>query len=88
MIRKLFGSLFFRLALLVMTVVIATQLFTISLANSERHKLLERQLYIQVLDTLSFLENSMTGMDNEEKQNFLDSYNRPGLPSLLPFNAD
>jgi two-component system osmolarity sensor histidine kinase EnvZ len=88
LIRKLFGSLFFRLALLVMTVVIATQLFTISLANRERHKLLERQLYIQVLDTLSFLENSMTGMDNEEKQNFLDSYNRPGLPSLLPFNAD
>ncbi|WP_233201073.1 ATP-binding protein [Chromobacterium alticapitis] len=88
MIRKLFGSLFFRLALLVVTVVIATQLFTISLANNERHKLLERQLYIQVLDTLSFLEDSMTGMSNEEKQAFLDNYNRPGLPSLLPFNAD
>ncbi|RBJ70030.1 two-component sensor histidine kinase, partial [Pseudomonas sp. MWU12-2534b] len=40
------------------------------------------------LDTLSFLEDSMTGMSNEEKQAFLDNYNRPGLPSLLPFNAD
>ena len=52
MLRKLFGSLFFRLALLVVTVVITTQLFTIWLASNERHKLLERQLYIQVLDTL------------------------------------
>ncbi|WP_043574877.1 MULTISPECIES: ATP-binding protein [Chromobacterium] len=88
MLRKLFGSLFFRLALLMVAVVIATQLFTISLANHERHKLLERQLYIQVLDTLSYLEDSMTGMSNEERQAFLDNYNRPGLPSLLPFNAD
>ncbi|WP_440216007.1 ATP-binding protein [Chromobacterium piscinae] len=88
MLRKLLGSLFFRLALLVVTVVITTQLFTIWLANNERHKLLERQLYIQVLDTLSFLEDSMTGMVEEERQAFLDNYNRPGLPSLLPFNAD
>ncbi|WP_233492875.1 ATP-binding protein [Chromobacterium sp. ATCC 53434] len=88
MLRKLLGSLFFRLALLVVTVVITTQFFSFWMASNERHKLLERQLYIQVLDTLSYLEDSMTGMSNEERQAFLDNYNRPGLPSLLPFNAD
>ncbi|UTH75890.1 ATP-binding protein [Chromobacterium sp. IIBBL 290-4] len=88
MLSKLFGSLFFRLALLVVTVVVATQLFTTWMAEHERFKLLERQLYIQVLDTLSFLEDSMNGMNPQERQEYLDNYNRPGLPNLLPYNAD
>ncbi|MCD5361995.1 ATP-binding protein [Chromobacterium aquaticum] len=86
--RKLTGSLFFRLAVLVVLVVLTTQFVTLWMAAGERHKLLDKQLYSQTVDTLAFLEGTMEAMTNTERAEFLAGYNRPGLPRLLPINAD
>lgn len=86
--RKLIGSLFFRLAVLVVLVVLTTQFVTLWMAAGERHKLLDKQLYSQTVDTLAFLEGTMEAMTNTERAEFLAGYNRPGLPRLLPINAD
>lgn len=87
MMRKLTGSLLFRLTILVVLVVLTTQFFTLWLAAAERHRLLDKQLYSQVVDTLAFLEGSMEDLSKLERQEFLASYNRPGLPRLLPFSS-
>lgn len=87
MLRRLTGSLLFRLIILVVVVVVTTQLATVYIAAGERHKLMDKQLYAQVVDTLAFLEGSMENMDAAERTAFLASYNRPGLPRLLEQNA-
>ncbi|KJV30388.1 histidine kinase [Aquitalea magnusonii] len=82
--RRLAGSLLFRLIVLVVVVVVTTQVVTVYIAAGERHKLMDKQLYAQVVDTLAFLEGSMDNMNPAQRTAFLASYNRPGLPRLLP----
>lgn len=84
MLRRLAGSLLFRLIVLVVVVVVTTQVVTVYIAAGERHKLMDKQLYAQVVDTLAFLEGSMDNMNPAQRTAFLASYNRPGLPRLLP----
>ncbi|WP_239689585.1 ATP-binding protein [Aquitalea pelogenes] len=84
MLRRLAGSLLFRLIVLVVVVVVTTQVVTVYIAAGERHKLMDKQLYAQVVDTLAFLEGSMENMSPAQRTAFLASYNRPGLPRLLP----
>ncbi|WP_242673588.1 ATP-binding protein [Aquitalea sp. USM4] len=84
MLRRLAGSLLFRLIVLVVVVVVTTQVVTVYIAAGERHKLMDKQLYAQVVDTLAFLEGSMDNMSPAQRTAFLASYNRPGLPRLLP----
>jgi two-component system osmolarity sensor histidine kinase EnvZ len=86
-LRRLTGSLLFRLIVLVVVVVVTTQVVTVYIAAGERHKLMDKQLYAQVVDTLAFLEGSMDNMNPAQRTAFLASYNRPGLPRLLPQEA-
>ncbi len=83
MLHRVTGSLLFRLAILVVIVVLTTQMATIWMAAGERRKLVDKQIYAQVVDTLAFMEGSMDGMDTPERLEFLNSYNRPGLTRLL-----
>ena len=53
--RAFAGSLFLRLALLVVVTVLATQVFTLWLSVRQKHALLADQLYAQVIDTLADL---------------------------------
>ena len=87
MLRRITGSLLFRLIVLVVVVVVTTQVVTVYIAAGERHKLMDKQLYAQVVDTLAFLEGSMDNMSPTQRTAFLASYNRPGLPRLLPQEA-
>jgi two-component system osmolarity sensor histidine kinase EnvZ len=82
-LRRLAGSLLFRLIVLVVVVVVTTQVVTVYIAAGERHKLMDKQLYAQVVDTLAFLEGSMDNMNPAQRTAFLASYNRPGLPRLF-----
>ncbi|MDF0604406.1 HAMP domain-containing protein [Neisseriaceae bacterium TC5R-5] len=84
---KLSGSLFFRLAGLVLLVVLTTQVFTLWMVRGERLRILEQQLYTQVVDTLAFLEGTMEPMSRRQRAEFLLSYNRPGLARLMPKQA-
>jgi len=86
-LRRITGSLLFRLIILVVVVVVTTQIVTVYIAAGERHKLMDKQLYAQVVDTLAFLEGSMENMSPAQRSAFLANYNRPGLPRLLPQEA-
>ena len=86
--RSLSGSLFFRLSLLVILTVLATQLFTWWIVVSERRELIARQFYVQVIDTLADLEGRLDSLPPLARKGYLDDYNRPWLPQLLPADAD
>ncbi|GGY12629.1 ATP-binding protein [Paludibacterium paludis] len=86
--KHLSGSLFLRLALLVLTAVITTQLFTAWIVMGDRRELIAKQIYHQVLDTLADLEGRMEALPPESRTLFLYAYNRPGMTQLLPGNAD
>ncbi|BAK74894.1 integral membrane sensor signal transduction histidine kinase [Pseudogulbenkiania sp. NH8B] len=82
--RRLLGSLFFRLALLVVLVVLASQAFTLWMSARQREHLLADQLYAQVIDTLADLEGALDNLTPLQRVDFLIAYNRPGFPRLLP----
>lgn len=82
--RTLFG----RLLVLVVLVVLLTQGFTLWFASEERARLLTEQLYGEVLDTLASLEGSLEGLTPTQRLIFLETYNRPGSSQLLPMEAD
>lgn len=86
--RKLYGSLFLRLALLVILTVLATQLFTWTIATRERRELIAKQFYSQVIDTLADLEGRLDALPPAKRDAYLLEYNRPGLTQLLPPDAD
>lgn len=86
--RAFAGSLFLRLALLVVVTVLATQVFTLWLSVRQKHALLADQLYAQVIDTLADLEGSLDGMGPAGRRAFLRVYNREGFPQLLPGGAE
>lgn len=86
--RRLSGSLFLRLVLLVILTVLATQLITWGIFNAERRELIAKQVYAQVIDTLADLEGRLDGIPEDKRPAYLLTYNRPGLTQLLPANAD
>ncbi len=86
--RRISGSLFLRLALLVLLAVVATQLFTAWIVIGDRRELIAKQIYHQVLDTLADLEGRLEALPPEGRSVFLYAYNRPGMTQLLPGNAD
>jgi two-component system osmolarity sensor histidine kinase EnvZ len=87
-VTKLTGSLFLRLALLVVLTVFATQIFTWWIFNTERRELIAKQVYGQVIDTLADLEGRLDGVPLDQRPAYLNTYNRPGLSQLLPPAAD
>ncbi|MCW3480858.1 ATP-binding protein [Neisseriaceae bacterium JH1-16] len=86
-LRRASDTLFFRLILLVVLAVISSQMFTLWLAARERTHLLSQQLYTEVVNTLADLEGMLDVLPRAERPRFLESYNRPGLPQLLPNDA-
>jgi len=82
------GSLFLRLVLLVLLTVVATQLFTWWIVTTERHELIAKQFYTQVIDTLADLEGRLDSVAPQNREIYLEAYNRPGLSQLLPAQAD
>ncbi|RXZ43815.1 ATP-binding protein [Crenobacter cavernae] len=81
------GGLFGRIALLLVVAVLASQAFTLWLTVRQREDLLAEQLYAQVVDTLADLEGMLDTIPRDDRTAFLSSYNRPGLPQLLPLDA-
>lgn len=86
-VKRLSGTLFLRLTLLVLLTVVATQLFTWWIATSERRDLIAKQFYGQVIDTLADLEGRLDNIPPAERRAYLDEYNRPGQTQLLPYAA-
>jgi len=78
------GTLFLRLAALVVLAVLASQVFTLWLTEQQKSALLARQLYAQVLDTLADYEEALDRLPAAERDTFLLRNNLPGLPRLLP----
>jgi len=81
------GSLFSRLALLLILAVVSSQAFTLWLTVRQRDTLLGEQLYTQVVNTLADLEDMLDSLPADQRPGFLRGYNRPGLPQLLPIAA-
>ncbi|MBV8646705.1 ATP-binding protein [Paludibacterium sp.] len=86
--RKIGGSLFLRLALLVILTVVATQLITWWIVVTERRELIAKQFYSQVIDTLADLEGRLDSVPVAKRPAYLTDYNRPWLTQLLPADAD
>lgn len=86
--HKLSGSLFLRLALLVILTVLSTQMFTWWIFTGERRELIAKQVYGQVIDTLADLEGRLDSVPAELRQAYLQTYNRPGMIQLFPAGAD
>lgn len=84
---KPLGSLFSRLALLLILAVVSSQAFTLWLTVRQRDTLLGDQLYTQVVNTLADLEDMLDSLPADQRSSFLSGYNRPGLPQLLPLTA-
>lgn len=78
------GSLFLRLALLVVLAVAASQIFTLWLVSSERQQLLSQQLYREVINTLADIEGALDGLPPESRASFIAEYNRLGMMQIYP----
>jgi two-component system osmolarity sensor histidine kinase EnvZ len=87
-VRKLTGSLFLRLAMLVLVAVVATQLFTWWMVAGERREMVAKGLYSHVIDTLADIEGHLDPLNATERAAYLATYNRPGMMQILPGNAD
>ncbi len=88
MLRRIGGSLFLRLALLVILTVVATQLITWWIVVTERRELIAKQFYSQVVDTLADLEGRLDTVPPAKRAAYLAEYNRPWLTQLQPPDAD
>ena len=82
--RWLPRSLFGRLALLLITLLLACQLFTLALLGYSHQRLEARQLAGQVLDTLAELEPILPGFAPDERAAFLALRNHPYAINLQP----
>lgn len=80
------GTLFARLAVLVVLAVLASQVFTLWLGVQQKTRLLSRQLYAQVVDTLADYEGVLESMPQPARAAFLRHNDHPGLPRLLPLD--
>lgn len=86
-LSRLSGTLFIRLAILVVLAVLASQAFTLWLTAQQKSELLARQLYAQVLDTLADYEGVLEPLPVGQREAFLKNNNIPGIPRLLPLSA-
>ncbi|WP_137938665.1 ATP-binding protein [Chitinivorax sp. B] len=77
-------SLFGRLALMLVGLVVASQLFTLALLNYNWRHLMAEQVSEEVMDALADLESSLANMTLDERALYLDAYNRPFSINLLP----
>lgn len=82
--RWLPRTLFGRLALLVVGLVIVSQVFTLGLLGYSRAQLVARQLSEQAIDALAELESALDQASADERAVYLDLYNRPYSINLLP----
>lgn len=80
------GTLFSRLAMLVVLAVLASQIFTLWLGVQQKNRLLSRQLYAQVLDTLADYEGVLESMPAAQRARWLRANNHAGLSRLLPLD--
>ncbi|MFC3532735.1 ATP-binding protein [Vogesella facilis] len=80
------GTLFSRLAGLVVLAVLASQVFTLWLGVQQKNRLLSRQLYAQVVDTLADYEGVLEAMPPAQRAPFLRANDHIGLPRLLPLD--
>ena len=81
------GTLFIRLAALVVMAVLASQVFTLWLGVKQKNSLLAGQLYAQVVDTLADYEGALARLPEAQRGPFLLANNHAGLPRLLPLTA-
>ncbi|WP_174872880.1 histidine kinase dimerization/phospho-acceptor domain-containing protein [Vogesella oryzae] len=80
------GTLFTRLAALVVMAVLASQVFTLWLGEQQKNRLLSRQLYAQVVDTLADYEGVLDSLPASQRAAFLRANDHIGLPRLLPLD--
>ena len=80
------GTLFIRLAALVVMAVLASQVFTLWLGIKQKNTLLAGQLYAQVIDTLADYEGTLEALPPAQREQFLLANNHAGLPRLLPLS--
>lgn len=80
------GTLFIRLAALVVMAVLASQVFTLWLGVKQKNTLLSAQLYAQVVDTLADYEGALESQPPALRERFLLANNHAGLPRLLPLS--
>lgn len=80
------GTLFIRLAALVVMAVLASQVFTLWLGVKQKNTLLSAQLYAQVIDTLADYEGALESQPPAQRDRFLLANNHAGLPRLLPLS--
>jgi len=85
-LQALRGTLFIRLAALVVMAVLASQIFTLWLGVKQKNTLLSGQLFAQVVDTLADYEGALEGQPAAERDRFLLANNHAGLPRLLPLS--
>jgi len=85
------GTLFIRLAALVVMAVLASQVFTLWLGVKQKNSLLAGQLYAQVVDTLADYEGALARLPEGQRSPFLLANNqaaRAGAgPALLAGDA-
>lgn len=81
---RLPGSLFGRLALLLLSLLLASQLFTLLLLRYSHQQQESRQLAEQVLDTLAELESALLGFPPDDRSPFLALRNHPYAINLQP----
>lgn len=79
-------SLFGRLALLLISLMLACQLFTLGLLRFSHQHIEAQQLAEQVIDTLAELENTLQGFAPDERVAFLALRNRPYSINLEPIS--
>jgi two-component system osmolarity sensor histidine kinase EnvZ len=80
------GTLFIRLAALVVMAVLASQVFTLWLGIKQKNTLLAGQLYAQVIDTLADYEGTLETLPPAQREHFLLANSHAGLPRLLPLS--
>ena len=82
--RLLPRSLFGRLALLLMSLMLVSQLFTLGLLRFSHQQIEAQQLAEQVIDTLAELETALQGFAPDERVAFLALRHRPYSINLEP----
>ena len=81
------GTLFIRLAILVVLAVVVSQIFTLWLTEQQKNAMMARQLYSQVLDTLADYEGALDNLPANERDAFLRRNRALGIPRLLPIDT-
>ncbi|MCB6184119.1 HAMP domain-containing protein [Leeia sp. TBRC 13508] len=78
-------SLFARLTILFLFILVITQSALVSYFHFNRDRQMARQVSEQVIDAVAELESALEGLSNDDRQEFIEAYNRPYGINLLPF---